>query len=508
MGHPLGSLLGKHIKLPTEASITTMAFAKMGLAVAFLASCLVLGLQAERSEEESLALLGQQDALSAGDLTLTRTIREAKRNGDEKKNNKNRKNRPSKKSLKGKNKKNRRPSKKSNKGKSGKKKGDGKKKVGAERPKKKTKKVRSNKNKTGKKKGGGKKKKGDKRPRKKTKKAKNGKKNNKKNKKPKRPGKKSNKIKGRQDAACAVTDECLEKMSVLGWRYGNRARNIFRMSARALDKSGMTKKKKEKKADFDGVLADVEGVSGDCQSKLSGNGTNFSDTLTKLKACNAAIDTACDGGMDNDTMAKMTGCKEAAEAFRTGFLAMTNADADKMCAMLGDVEDLKNAAETACENVEDVDKAQVDKQKMCKEAFMDCAKARKDSIDIVVKCGSACPVPDGDDDDKTTMNPTDDASTMNPTDDASTLKPTTGSGDDETSTMKPTTDDDHDDTSPSMTSEMMTSASATTTTKASTTATVATTTTEATTATTTTTMTTTATTTTTMTTTTTVVVGE
>merc|ERR1711872_29655 len=42
MGHPLGSLLGKHIKLPTEASITTMAFAKMGLAVAFLASCLVL----------------------------------------------------------------------------------------------------------------------------------------------------------------------------------------------------------------------------------------------------------------------------------------------------------------------------------------------------------------------------------------------------------------------------------------------------------------------------------
>merc|ERR1719334_327722 len=132
----------------------------------------------------------------------------------------------------------------------------------------------------------------------------------------------------------------------------------------------------------------------DCQSKLSGNGTNFSDTLTKLKACNAAIDTACDGGMDNDTMAKMTGCKEAAEAFRTGFLAMTNADADKMCAMLGDVEALKTAAEAACENVEDVDKAQVDKQKMCKEAFMDCAKARKDSIDIVVKCGSACPVPD------------------------------------------------------------------------------------------------------------------
>merc|ERR1711872_125929 len=328
MGHPLGSLLGKYIKLPTEASITTMDFAKMGLAVAFLASCLVLGLQAERSEEESLAIVGQQDALSAGDLTLTRTIREAKRNGDEKKKkkNKNRKNRPSKKSLKGKKKKNKRPSKKSNKGKSGKKKGggkkkgDGKKKVGAKRPKKKTKKVRSNKNKTGKKKGDGKKKKGDKRPRKKTKKAKNGKKN----KKPKRPGKKSNKIKGRQDAACAVTDECLEKMSVLGWWYGNRARNIFRMSARALDKSGMTKKKKEKKADFDGVLADVEGVSGDCQSKLSGNGTNFSDTLTKLKACNAAIDTACDGGMDNDTMAKMTGCKEAAEAFRTGFLAMTN----------------------------------------------------------------------------------------------------------------------------------------------------------------------------------------
>merc|ERR1711872_974608 len=387
MGHPLGSLLGKHIKLPTEASITTMAFAKMGLAVAFLASCLVLGLQAERSEEESLALLGQQDALSAGDLTLTRTIREAKRNGDEKKKkkNKNRKNRPSKKSLKG----------KSGKKKGGgKKKGDGEKKVGAKRPKKKTKKVRSNKNKTGKKKGGGKRKKGDKRPRKKTKKAKNGKKNNKKNKKPKRPGKKSNKIKGRQDAACAVTDECLEKMSVLGWWYGNRARNIFRMSARALDKSGMTKKKKEKKADFDGVLADVEGVSGDCQSKLSGNGTNFSDTLTKLKACNAAIDTACDGGMDNDTMAKMTGCKEAAEAFRTGFLAMTNADADKMCAMLGDVEALKTAAEAACENVEDVDQAQVDKQKMCKEAFMDCAKARKDSVDIVVKCGSACPVPD------------------------------------------------------------------------------------------------------------------
>merc|ERR1712002_1134293 len=232
MGHPLGSLLGKHIKLPTEASITTMAFAKMGLAVAFLASCLVLGLQAERSEEESLALLGQQDALSAADLTLTRTIREAKRNGDEK--NKNRKNRPSKKSLKGKKKKNKRPSKKSNKGKSGKKKGggkkkgDGKKKVGAKRPKKKTKKVRSNKNKTGKKKVGGKKKKGDKRPRKKSNKAKNGK----------------NKIKGRQDAACAVTDECLEKMSVLGWWYGNRARNIFRMSARALDKSGMTKKKK------------------------------------------------------------------------------------------------------------------------------------------------------------------------------------------------------------------------------------------------------------------------
>merc|ERR1712198_68012 len=123
MGHPLGSLLGKHIKLPTEASITTMAFAKMGLAVAFLASCLVLGLQAERSEEESLGFLGQQDALSAGDLTLTRTIREAKRNGDEKKKKKNRKNRPSKKSLKGKKKKkNKRPSKKSNKGKSGKKK--------------------------------------------------------------------------------------------------------------------------------------------------------------------------------------------------------------------------------------------------------------------------------------------------------------------------------------------------------------------------------------------------
>merc|ERR1712198_236734 len=391
MGHPLGSLLGKHIKLPTEASITTMAFAKMGLAVAFLASCLVLGLQAERSEEESLGFLGQQDALSAGDLTLTRTIREAKRNGDEKKKNKNknRKNRPSKKSLKGKKKKNKRPSKKSNKGKSGKKKGggkkkgDGKKKVGAKRPKKKTKKVRSNKNKTGKKKGGGKRKKGD-----------------------KRPSKKSNKIKGRQDAACAVTDECLEKMFVMGWWYGNRARNIFRMSARALDKSGMTKKKKEKKADFDGVLADVEGVSGDCQSKLSGNGTNFSDTLTKLKACNAAIDTACDGGMDNDTMAKMTGCKEAAEAFRTGFLAMTNADADKMCAMLADVEALKTAAEAACENVEDVDKAQVDKQKMCKEAFMDCAKARKDSIDIVVKCGSACPVPDS-----STMGPTQPGST-------------------------------------------------------------------------------------------------
>merc|ERR1712189_129599 len=97
MGHPLESLLGKHIKLPTEASITTMAFAKMGLAVAFLASCLVLGLQAERSEEESLGFLSQQDALSAVDLTLTRTIREAKRNGDEKKKNKNRKNRPSKK---------------------------------------------------------------------------------------------------------------------------------------------------------------------------------------------------------------------------------------------------------------------------------------------------------------------------------------------------------------------------------------------------------------------------
>merc|ERR1711872_343245 len=113
----------------TEASITTMAFAKMGLAVAFLASCLVLGLQAERSEEESLGFLGQQEALSAADLTLTRTIREAKRNGDEKKNkNKNKKNRPSKKSLKGKKKKNKRPSKKSNKGKSGKKKGDGKKK--------------------------------------------------------------------------------------------------------------------------------------------------------------------------------------------------------------------------------------------------------------------------------------------------------------------------------------------------------------------------------------------
>merc|ERR1711872_537999 len=128
MGHPLGSLLGKHIKLPTEASITTMAFAKMGLAVAFLASCLVLGLQAERSEEESLGFLGQQDALSAGDLTLTRTIREAKQNGDEKKKkkNKNKKNRPSKKSLKGKKKKNKRPSKKSNKGKSGKKKGGGK----------------------------------------------------------------------------------------------------------------------------------------------------------------------------------------------------------------------------------------------------------------------------------------------------------------------------------------------------------------------------------------------
>merc|ERR1711872_1104270 len=110
----------------TEASITTMAFAKMGLAVAFLASCLVLGLQAERSEEESLGFLGQQDALSAADLTLTRTIREAKRNGDEKKKKKNRKNRPSKKNLKGKKKKNKRPSKKSNKGKSGKKKGGGK----------------------------------------------------------------------------------------------------------------------------------------------------------------------------------------------------------------------------------------------------------------------------------------------------------------------------------------------------------------------------------------------
>merc|ERR1711962_162458 len=56
-----------------------MAFVKMGLAVAFMAGCLILGLQAERSEEESLAILGQQDALSAADLTLTRTIREAKR---------------------------------------------------------------------------------------------------------------------------------------------------------------------------------------------------------------------------------------------------------------------------------------------------------------------------------------------------------------------------------------------------------------------------------------------
>merc|ERR1711915_987685 len=114
---------GKHIKLPTEASITAMAFVKMGLAVAFMAGCLILGLQAERSEEESLAILGQQDALSAADLTLTRTIREARQKGDQKKKNKNRKNRPSKKSLKGK-KKNRRPSKKSNKGQSGKKKGD------------------------------------------------------------------------------------------------------------------------------------------------------------------------------------------------------------------------------------------------------------------------------------------------------------------------------------------------------------------------------------------------
>merc|ERR1711962_339408 len=385
MGHPLGSLLGKHIKLPTEASITTMAFVKMGLAVAFMAGCLILGLQAERSEEESLAILGQQDALSAADLTLTRTIREAKQKGDQKKKNKNRKNRPSKKSLKGKKKKNRRPSKKSNKGKSGKKKGDGKKKVGAKRPKKKTKKVKRNKNKTGKKK------KGDKRPRRKTKTAKNGKKGNKKNNKPVGLVKKSNKIQGKQ--VCPVTDECLEKMSVMGWWYGNRARNIFRMSARALDKSGMTKKKKEKKADFDGVMADVEAVDADCQSKLPEDGPKYADTLTKLKACNAAIDTACDGGMDDDTMAKMTGCKEAAEAFRTGFLAMTNADADKMCGMLGDVEALQTAAETACGDVEDVDKAQVDKQKMCKEAFMDCAKARKDSVDLVVKCGSACPAP-------------------------------------------------------------------------------------------------------------------
>merc|ERR1712212_999458 len=139
MGHPLGSLLGKHIKLPTEASITTMAFAKMGLAVAFLASCLVLGLQAERSEEESLGFLGQQDALSAADLTLTRTIREAKRNGDEKKKKKN-KNRKNRKSLKGKKKKNKRPSKKSNKGKSGKKKGGGKKKEREKKKKKKKKK--------------------------------------------------------------------------------------------------------------------------------------------------------------------------------------------------------------------------------------------------------------------------------------------------------------------------------------------------------------------------------
>merc|ERR1712203_760352 len=115
MGTSIGIFAREAHQASNKASITTMAFAKMGLAVAFLAGCLVLGLQAERSEEESLGFLGQQDALSAADLTLTRTIREAKRNGDEKKKkkNKNKKNRPSKKSLKGKKKKNKRPSKKS-----------------------------------------------------------------------------------------------------------------------------------------------------------------------------------------------------------------------------------------------------------------------------------------------------------------------------------------------------------------------------------------------------------
>merc|ERR1711872_693040 len=64
MGHPLGSLLGKHIKLPTEASITTMAFAKMGLAVAFLASCLVL---------DSLTTGTEQPGSTADDEETTST---------------------------------------------------------------------------------------------------------------------------------------------------------------------------------------------------------------------------------------------------------------------------------------------------------------------------------------------------------------------------------------------------------------------------------------------------
>merc|ERR1711872_1125913 len=64
MGHPLGSLLGKHIKLPAEASITTMAFAKMGLAVAFLASCLVL---------DSLTTGTEQPGSTADDEETTST---------------------------------------------------------------------------------------------------------------------------------------------------------------------------------------------------------------------------------------------------------------------------------------------------------------------------------------------------------------------------------------------------------------------------------------------------
>merc|ERR1711872_5829 len=74
MGHPLGSLLGKHIKLPAEASITTMAFAKMGLAVAFLASCLVLDSLTTGTEQPG-STTDDEETISTATPTSVITIR-------------------------------------------------------------------------------------------------------------------------------------------------------------------------------------------------------------------------------------------------------------------------------------------------------------------------------------------------------------------------------------------------------------------------------------------------